>query len=151
MRVFSGKRLIRAGAAISAAVFLPSTISAQNQEPDTRPGVAVLRFESGGSLGPEPEDLGALEVGIQHMLLTELSQNPELRIVERSRMNAILSEQELGVSGRVEPRYRGRGRASYRRTLHGGRCVHGRVGRGATGRPRLRRGNLGGPTVPGGA
>jgi TolB-like protein len=103
MRVFPRCRLIHAGAAVFAAVLVMADhLVGQDEESDTRPGVAVLRFESGGSLGSNPEDLGALEVGIQQMLLTELSQRPELRIVERSHLNAILQEQDLGASGRVE-------------------------------------------------
>jgi curli biogenesis system outer membrane secretion channel CsgG len=69
---------------------------------DTRPGVAVLRFDNGGSYGADREDLEALEVGLQQMLLTELDQNDELRIVERGRLRTLMEEQDLGASGRVE-------------------------------------------------
>lgn len=69
---------------------------------DARPGVAVLRFENGGSYGEDAEDFRALEVGLQQMLLTELDQNDELRIVERGRLRELMEEQDLGASGRVE-------------------------------------------------
>lgn len=71
-------------------------------EPDTRPGVAVFPLHNGGSYGPEAEDFSALEVGLQQMLLTELSQNGALRIVERGALKEILEEQDLGASGRVD-------------------------------------------------
>lgn len=73
------------------------------QEADTRPGLAVFPFTNGGSFGPEKEDLAALEVGIQQMLLTELAQNPALRVVERSQLRSILEEQDLVRSGHVDP------------------------------------------------
>lgn len=72
-------------------------------QPDTRPGIAVFPFTNGGSYGPNREDLQPLEVGVQQMLLTELQQNQALRIVERSTLRALLEEQELGASGRVDP------------------------------------------------
>ncbi|MQA89709.1 MAG: hypothetical protein GEU90_05675 [Gemmatimonas sp.] len=77
--------------------------SLEAQEADTRPGVAVLPFTNGGSFGPGSEDLATLEVGVQQMLLTELAQNPSMRIVERSRIREILDEQGLVRSGQVDP------------------------------------------------
>jgi TolB-like protein len=73
------------------------------QDADSRPGLAVFPFTNGGSFGPEKEDLAALEVGIQQMLLTELAQNPALRVVERSQLRAILEEQDLVRTGNVDP------------------------------------------------
>jgi TolB-like protein len=70
---------------------------------DERPGVAVLPFENGGSYGPDAEDMEALTVGIQQMLLSELAQNSQLRVVERGQLRALMEEQDLGASGRVEP------------------------------------------------
>jgi TolB-like protein len=67
-----------------------------------RPGVAVFPFTNGGSFGRGREDLAALEVGIQQMLLTELHQNTGLRIVERSALRDMLGEQDLGTAGRVD-------------------------------------------------
>jgi TolB-like protein len=70
---------------------------------DTRPGIAVFPFTNGGSYGPGREDLEAMQVGIQQMLLTELSQNPALRVVERSALREVLGEQDLATAGRVDP------------------------------------------------
>jgi TolB-like protein len=73
------------------------------QEPaDTRPGLAVFAFANGGVIGPDREDLAALEVGLQQLLLTELAQSPDLRIVERSTLNDILREIELVQEGMVD-------------------------------------------------
>jgi TolB-like protein len=67
-----------------------------------RPGIAVFPFTNGGSYGPAREDMTALEVGIQGMLLTELQQNQELRIVERGILRQTLEEQDLVTAGRVD-------------------------------------------------
>lgn len=69
---------------------------------DTRPGLAVLPFNNGGSFGQEAEDYAALEVGMQQMLTTEFAMNSQLRVVDRSRIQELLTEQDLGASGRVD-------------------------------------------------
>jgi TolB-like protein len=68
---------------------------------DTRPGIAVLPFD-GGSVGPDKLDLDPLKVGIQQMLITELSQNTAMRVVDRTALQALIDEQNLGASGRVD-------------------------------------------------
>jgi TolB-like protein len=92
---------IRALLLLALGLSIPAAAAAQ--QVDTRPGIAVFPFTNGGSFGPDKEDLAALEVGIQQMLLTELAQNQNLRIVERSQLRAILDEQGLVTSGRVDP------------------------------------------------
>ena len=77
--------------------------AAAQTTPDARPGVAVFPFTNGGSYGPNRENLESLEVGMQQMLLTELAQNPALRIVERTALKALLDEQNLVEAGRVDP------------------------------------------------
>lgn len=87
-----------AGLFAVAGLLVPSTLTAQ----DSRPGLAVLPFENGGSYGQEKEDFDALEIGIQQMLLTEFAVNSDLRVVERGRLKALMQEQDLGTSGRVD-------------------------------------------------
>jgi TolB-like protein len=89
--------------AAALVVSLPSLALGQDAF-DARPGIAVFPFTNGGSLGPDSEDLTPLEVGVQQMLLTELAQNPALRIIERSRLREILDEQGLVADGHVDPR-----------------------------------------------
>jgi TolB-like protein len=86
------------GVAVSA-----SALAGQDEAQDRRPGVAVLRFDNGGSHGEQAEegDFAALEIGLQQMLLTELSQSTDLRIIERGRLNELLTEQGLAAEGRV--------------------------------------------------
>jgi len=90
------RSLIALGAV--AALAAQASMAAQ----DTRPGVGVLSFENGGSYGLESEDYAAFEVGLQQMLITELAVNSELRLVDRSRIQEVLAEIELGASGKVD-------------------------------------------------
>ncbi len=90
------RSLIALGAVAALAAQAP--VAAQ----DTRPGVGVLSFENGGSYGLESEDYAAFEVGLQQMLITELAVNSELRLVDRSRIQEVLAEIELGASGKVD-------------------------------------------------
>ena len=84
--------------ALAAGVTAPSVALSQ----DTRPGIAVMPFEDGGSYGQDKEDFEALTVGIQQMFLTEFAVNGQLRVVERGRINDLLSEQELTAAGAVD-------------------------------------------------
>jgi len=85
--------------AVWFTALVPSALAAQA---DSRPGIAVFPFANGGSFGANREDLEALSIGIQQMLLTELSQNKALRIVERSQLRALLEEQQLATAGQVD-------------------------------------------------
>ena len=84
-------------AALLAAPALPA-LRAQ----DSRPGIAVLPFENGGSYGQDKENFEALEKGIAGMLISELAQNPAARIVDRSSVQRLLDEQNLGKDGRAD-------------------------------------------------
>lgn len=89
---------------VAAALAAPAPVAAQGETPeDRKPGVAVFPFTNGGSYGEDSENLESLTVGLQQMLLTELDQNQELRIVERSMLKEIMEEQDLGQTERVDP------------------------------------------------
>ena len=66
------------------------------------PGVGVLPFTNGGSYGQDAEDFAALQVGLQQILITELSQNPEMRVVDRTQLRELMAEQEIPAD-RVDP------------------------------------------------
>ena len=85
--------------ALAAGVLATGTpASAQ----DARPGMAVLPFESGGSYGKDREDFDALRRGLAAMLISELTQNPAVRLVERERIQQVLDEQNLSNAARVD-------------------------------------------------
>lgn len=92
------KRLIwMVGAA--AAFALPSSVAVAQ---DSRPGIAVLPFENGGSYGKDREEFDALRRGIAAVLITELSQNPAVRLVDRDQTQKLLDEQGLAAADRVD-------------------------------------------------
>lgn len=69
---------------------------------DRRPGIAVLPFENGGSYGKDREDFDALRKGLAAMLISELSNNSEVRLVDRFETQRVLDEQGLAVAERVD-------------------------------------------------
>jgi TolB-like protein len=96
---------MRARAVMTVLSLVPVLLGAQQggRNQDTRPGIAVLPFSNGGSYGQGKEDFEALERGIAGMMISELSQNPAARVVERQEIQRLLDEQNLGAQGRVDP------------------------------------------------
>ncbi len=94
---------MRARAVMTVLSLLPVLLGAQQRNQDTRPGIAVLPFSNGGSYGQGKEDFDALERGIAGMMISELSQNPAARVVERQEIQRLVDEQNLGAQGRVDP------------------------------------------------
>jgi TolB-like protein len=78
-------------------------LRAQARALDTRPGIAVMPFDNGGSYGQDKENFDALQKGIAGMLISELAQNPAARVVEREDIQKLLEEQKLATAGRVDP------------------------------------------------
>lgn len=72
------------------------------QAQDTRPGIAVMPFTDGGSYGKDKEDFAALQKGLAAMMISELSANPQLRLVDRENIQAMIDEQNLGKDGRLD-------------------------------------------------
>ncbi len=93
---------MRARSIVGVLSFIPVLMVAQQRGQDTRPGLAVLPFNNGGSYGQGKEDFEALERGIAGMMISELSQNPAARVVEREEIQRLLEEQNLGAQGRVD-------------------------------------------------
>src|SRR5439155_728804 len=87
------------GLAVAAGVATPRAAA---QAQDARPGIAVMPFANGGSVGQDKELPEALGVGFQQMLTTEFSANPSLRVVDRSQIKQLLSEQDMAAQGRVD-------------------------------------------------
>ena len=87
------------GLALAVGFMAPPVAQGQ----DMRPGIGVWIFEDGGSYGQDAEDFEALRGGLQQILMTELARNPAMRVVERSPLNALITEQDLGADGLVDP------------------------------------------------
>jgi TolB-like protein len=67
---------------------------------DHRPTLAVLDFHN-GAFG-DPAEYEALSKGIADLLITGLAAHQGVRLVERDRLQALLREQELGQSARLD-------------------------------------------------
>ncbi len=87
------------GFALAVGFMAPPVAQGQ----DTRPGIGVWILENGGSYGQDAEDFEALRVGLQQILMTELARNPAMRVVERSQLNALIAEQDLGAGCLFDP------------------------------------------------
>ncbi len=70
------------------------------QEHDRRPTVAVMYFGN-GAIGAAHQELAPLSRGIADLLISELSGNPNLRVVERDQLQRLLDEQSLSAGDRV--------------------------------------------------
>jgi TolB-like protein len=68
---------------------------------DTRPTVAVLPFVN-SAIGAANAELAPLSKGIADLLITDLAQNPAIRVVERENIASILAEQNLARDGSVD-------------------------------------------------
>lgn len=91
-------------AALAAALVL-SMLSrpgaAQPPAPDGRPTLAVLYFTNAAMV--DREEYAPLAKGLAEMVITELSGNTGVRVVERDRIQALFDEQALSAGGRVDP------------------------------------------------
>jgi len=93
---------MRVRSVVMVLSLLPALLGAQQRGQDTRPGIAVLPFNNGGSYGQQKDDFDALERGIAGMMISELSANAAARVVERAEIQKLLDEQNLGAQGRVD-------------------------------------------------
>ena len=78
----------------------PQPVVSQPGASDARPTVAVLYFTNGALVSNA--DYAPLSKGMAEMLITELSRNPGIRVVERDRLQQLLAEQNLGSGDRVD-------------------------------------------------
>jgi TolB-like protein len=84
--------------AIALLALVTAPVVAQD---DTRPTVAVLPFVN-SAIGAATAELAPLSKGIADLLITDLAQNPAIRVVERENIAAILAEQNMARDGRVD-------------------------------------------------
>ena len=85
-------------AALAPAALAPAAAA----QTDTRPTLAVMSFTN-GALGSAQQEMAPLSAGIQDLLIDQLSANPRIRVVERGNLQALMNEQNLSASGRVDP------------------------------------------------
>lgn len=81
----------------SVAVFAPAVLAAQ-----AKPVVAVLYFDN-SSIGKDRADYEGIGKGMAEILINDFAQNPNVRVVERERIQALLVEQNLTKQGAIDP------------------------------------------------
>ena len=91
-------RLVRLFAIILVLGFAGAPRAEKPAAKPVKPTVAVLYFDYGG----KKADLEPLREGLAQMLITDLAELPEIRVVERARLKAILEEHGLAASGKVD-------------------------------------------------
>jgi TolB-like protein len=64
-----------------------------------KPTLAILLFDYNG----QDAALQPLREGLAQMLISDFAAAPQVRVVERARLKALLEEQKLGTSGKVDP------------------------------------------------
>jgi len=93
-------QVVRSAAAATAfaAAAITSPAAAQSS---ARPVVVVLPFDN-NSIGAGARDFDGLGKGVQDFLITDLAGNSAVRLVDRSRIETVLKEQDLGTAGRID-------------------------------------------------
>jgi TolB-like protein len=82
--------------AAAGIAFAASSAFAQS-----KPTVAIMYFDD-GAIGKANEELKPLSKGICDMLITEMSDNPGIKVIERDQLQSILSEQKLSSDGTTD-------------------------------------------------
>ena len=67
----------------------------------SKPTVAVIYFTN-SAIGAANADLNPLSKGVADLLISSLSANSNIRVVERDRIQAVLDEQKLATDGKLD-------------------------------------------------
>jgi TolB-like protein len=94
-------RFARSFSLAAALVGLAAPLSAHAQANAGKPTVAVIMFTN-GAFGKDKSDYDGLAKGIPDFLITDLSANPNIRVLERSQVQALVDEQKLVTGGQVD-------------------------------------------------
>ena len=76
----------------------PSNPKAKSKKASAQPTVAVLYFDYSGK---DPE-LGVLKKGLAQILISDLSSNPGIQLIERTRLESVMAELKLSGSRKVD-------------------------------------------------
>jgi TolB-like protein len=96
-----GRRCALVGVVALCSLTVVGTARSQGTPPDKRPTVAVMPYFDNGAV-VNRADYDALGKGIADVLITELSANSSIRVIERDRVQQLVDEQNLGAAGRVD-------------------------------------------------
>jgi hypothetical protein len=82
--------------AAAGVAFAASSAFAQS-----KPTVAIMYFND-GAIGKAHEELAPLSKGICDMMITEMADNPGIKVIERDQLQSILGEQKIATDGVVD-------------------------------------------------
>jgi len=82
--------------AAAGVAFAASSAFAQS-----KPTVAIMYFRD-GAIGKAYAELAPLSKGICDVLISEMSDNPAIKVVERDQLESVLSEQKLATDGTAD-------------------------------------------------
>lgn len=94
-------KALRMTLSLATLALLASPAAAQQAAGGGKPTVAVLYFNN-NALGAQQGELAPLSKGTADMLITELSQNGGIRVVERDQIQKLLEEQKLSQDGKLD-------------------------------------------------
>jgi len=94
-------RIARFVSLAAAVVGLAAPHSAVYAQKDGKPTVAILSFNN-GSFGKDAKDYDGLSKGIPDFLITDMSSNPDIRVIERDQVQKLVDEQKLAAGGQVD-------------------------------------------------
>ncbi len=100
MKVTVSRALARASLFAAMAALSAGALRAQAKAPDSRPTIAVMYFSNAALV--KHDEYEPLSKGMAEMLITELSANPALHVIEREQLQKLLDEQNLAGAGRVD-------------------------------------------------
>jgi len=83
--------------ALAAALSAPAIVAAQS-----KPVVAVLYFDN-NSIGKDRADYDGVGKGIADLLINDMASNPNVKVVERERVQSLITEQGLTKGGTIDP------------------------------------------------
>jgi TolB-like protein len=89
-------------AGIMAVVAAVAPLAGRAAAQDTRPVVVVFTFTN-SSIGPARAEFDGIATGVQDLLITDMASNPRIRLVDRSRIDAVLQEQNMVKANQIDP------------------------------------------------
>ena len=95
-------RIARFATIAAAAAGLAAPVASLHAQQDNKPTVAIMYFNN-NAFGPGAKDYDGLTKGVPDFLITEMSSNPNIRVIERDQVQKLVDEQKLGADGRVDP------------------------------------------------
>ncbi len=93
-------RIARFVSVAAAVVGLVAPLAAVHAQAG-KPTVAIMSFNN-GSFGKDAKDYDGLSKGIPDFLITDMSVNPGIRVIERDQVQKLVDEQKLVTGGQVD-------------------------------------------------